>query len=371
MFQRHLISLTAVTVFSLTLIGCNEVNTSDPRTDPPLVRTVQIQNASLTTRTYTGVVAAKVQSDLGFRVAGKIKERFVDTGQKVKRGQVLLRLDPVDLQLAANVQQAAVVAAAALAKQTADDEARLRALTGTGAISASAYDQAKAAADSAQAQLKAVKAQAEVADNAKQYTELVADADGIIMETLAEPGQVVSSGQTVARLAHMGPREAEIQLPETLRPEIGSLATATLFGSGQTDEAARLRQLSETADRLTRTFEARYVLNGALATAPLGSTVMIQLSDEVNSKTIQFQVPITALFDQGNGPGVWVVSGSPAKVSWLPVTVHRLNTELAFISGSFNPDAQIVTLGAHLLRDENPVRVAQSGLSGATEGASL
>ena len=151
MLQRHFISLTAVTALSLTLIGCNDADTSDPRTHAPLVRTGVIQAASVSTRTFTGVVAAKVQSDLGFRVAGKIKERLVDTGQMVNRGQVLLRLDPIDLQLAANAQQAAVVAARALAKQTKDDEARLRGLQGTGAISASAYDRAKAAADSAQA----------------------------------------------------------------------------------------------------------------------------------------------------------------------------------------------------------------------------
>lgn len=368
MFKRNLISLTVITALSFTLVGCGEENTSDPRTNPPLVRTGQIQTASLPTRTFTGVVMAKVQSDLGFRVAGKIKERLVDTGQKVRRGQVLLRLDPIDLQLVANAQQAAVVAATALAKQTADDEARLRGLKGTGAISASAYDRAKAAADSAQAQLKAVKAQAEVANNAKLYTELVADADGFIMETLAEPGQVVSAGQPVARLAHLGSREAVIQLPETLRPEIGTVATATLFGSDQIGEAARLRQLSETADRLTRTFEARYVLGGGLAKAPLGSTVMIQLSEDLNAATPQFQVPITALFDKGNGPGVWVVSGTPAKVGWQPVKIHRLNTEFAFISGALSPQAQIVTLGAHLLRDGDPVRVAATDISGVTAG---
>ncbi len=371
MFQHHLISLTAITVLSLTLTGCNDEDISDPRTNAPLVRTGMIEGASISTRTFTGVVAAKVQSDLGFRVAGKIKERLVDTGQMVKRGQVLLRLDPIDLQLAANAQQAEVVAARALAKQTSDDEARLRGLQGTGAISASAYDRAKAAADSAQAQLKAVEAQAEVSNNSRVYTELLADVDGVIMETLAEPGQVVSAGQPVARLAHMGPREAVIQLPETLRPLLGSTATATLFGGEQYSAAAQLRQLSETADRLTRTFEARYVLSGSLAKAPLGSTVQIQLTDAPHSEIPQLQVPITALFDQGKGYGVWVVSGTPARVSWHPVTVRRIDTELAVISGALNSQTRIVTLGAHLLQDGNPVRVLDTDVAGATQGASL
>ncbi|NEK92093.1 MAG: HlyD family efflux transporter periplasmic adaptor subunit, partial [Xanthomonas euvesicatoria] len=98
-------------------------------------------------------------------------------------------------------------------------EARYRDLRGTGAISASAYDQIKAAADAARAQLSAAQAQAEVARNANRYTDLLADADGVVMETLVEPGQVVAAGQPVVRLAHAGRREAVIQLPETLRPQ--------------------------------------------------------------------------------------------------------------------------------------------------------
>ncbi|MUI52398.1 efflux RND transporter periplasmic adaptor subunit, partial [Pseudomonas aeruginosa] len=156
-------------------------------TDAPLVRITTIQSATATSRAFTGIVAARVQSDLGFRVSGKVLQRLVDTGQTVKRGQVLLRLDPIDLQLAAHAQREAVTAARARAQQASDDEARYRALRGTGAVSASAYDQYKAAADAARAQLSAAEAQAKVAGNATSYAELLADADGIVMETLAEP----------------------------------------------------------------------------------------------------------------------------------------------------------------------------------------
>lgn len=367
MFRRNLIALSAVT--SLTLFGCGEETTPDPRSEVPLVRTEAVQQASIHLRSFTGVVAAKVQSDVGFRVAGKIKERLVDTGQNVKAGQVLFRLDPTDLQLAADAQREAVVAARALAKQAADDEVRLRGLQGTGAISASAYDRAKAEADSALAQFKATEAQAQVAINATDYTELVADNDGIIMETLAEPGQVVSAGQAVARLAHKGPREAVIQLPETLRPAIGSNGTAALFGSSTDTAPTRLRQLSETADPLTRTFEARYVLEAELAKAPLGSTVIIRISEHQSAEASALQVPISALYDSGNGPGVWVVRGSPAKVNWQAVTVRQLDTETAFVSGQLSQNDRIVTLGAHLLRDGNPVRVTEKSISAASTGA--
>lgn len=322
------------------------------------MRATVVQAAGSVSRSFTGVVAARVQSDLGFRVSGKVLERLVDAGQTVKRGQPLMRIDPVDLKLAAHAQQEAVSAARARAQQTAEDEVRYRDLRGTGAISASAYDQAKAAADAAKAQLSAAQAQADVARNASRYAELVADGDGVVVETLAEPGQVVSAGQTVVRLAHAGRREAVIQLPETLRPAIGSVAQAAIFGKDGTSVPAQLRQLSDAADRLTRTFEARYVLSGELANAPLGATVTIQVADALTTAQGNLQVPLGALFDAGKGSGVWVIQGDPAKVTWRSVTIVRLGDEGARVAGQVKQGDRIVALGAQLLREGQQVRLA-------------
>jgi RND family efflux transporter MFP subunit len=349
----------------LALLACSEPPAADPRTEAPLVRTAAVQQADAASRSFTGTVAARVQSDLGFRVAGKVAARLVDAGQTVKRGLPLMRIDPADLQLAAHAQQEAVSAARARARQAAADEARYRDLRGTGAISISAYDQVKAAADAAQAQLSAAEAQADVARNASGYAVLVADGDGVVMETLAEPGQVVSAGQPVLRLAHAGQREAVVQLPETLRPALGSTGQASLFGKEDASVAAKLRQLSDTADRLTRTFEARYVLEGALANAPLGATVTIRIADGDGPAAAPagLQVPIGALYDGGKGAGVWLVNGTPAKAAWRPVAVLQLDAEHARVSGNLHQGDRVVALGAHLLRDGVPVRVA------AAEGA--
>ncbi|SEJ82126.1 RND family efflux transporter, MFP subunit [Pseudomonas sp. NFACC07-1] len=319
-----------------------------------------MQGSSVGARSFTGVVAARVQSDLGFRVSGKVLERLVDAGQAVKKGQPLMRLDPIDLGLQARAQQEAVTAARARAKQTADDEARYRELVAAGAISASGYDQIKAAADTAKAQLSAAEAQADVARNASGYAVLLADADGVVMETLAEPGQVVSPGQPVVRLARAGQREAVVQLPETLRPAVGSSAQATLYGSTSGAVTARLRLLSDSADRVTRTFEARYVLEGALANAPLGSTVTLRIAEGVAQGPV-LQVPIAALYDPGNGTGVWVIDGEPAKVTWRPVQVLGLSDDAARVAGRLNVGERIVALGAHLLREGEPVRLLAPG----------
>lgn len=358
MLRRRLLAPTLLCALPLVLAACGEKSHADPRTAAPLVRVAAVQNAGVASRAFTGTVAARIESDLGFRVPGKVLERLVDTGQTVKRGQVLMRIDPVDLKLAAHAQQEAVTAARARAQQTAQDEARYRELRGTGAISASAYDQVKAAADAANAQLKAAQAQAEVALNANRYAELVADADGVIMDAMAEPGQVVGAGQVVVRLAHAGQREAIIHLPETLRPAIGSAAQATLFGREGVWVPTTLRQLSDAADRLTRTFEARYVLAGELANAPLGTTVTIRIADGTPSTQNDLQVPLGALFDAGKGPGVWVIEGQPTKVKWQPVAVQHLDNDSVRVAGQLKPGEQVVSLGAHLLRDGEPVRVA-------------
>ncbi|MEB3436909.1 efflux RND transporter periplasmic adaptor subunit [Pseudomonas sp. A2] len=338
-------------LFPLALVACGDSSPGkDPRDKPPVVKAVSVQDASELARSFSGVVVARTQSDLGFRVSGKILQRLVDTGQTVERGQPLMRLDPVDLNLQARAQQEAVAAARARAKQTSDDEARYRGLVAEGAVSASSYDQIKAAADAAKAQLSAAHAQADVARNATEYAVLLADADGVVMDTLAEPGQVVSAGQAVVKLARAGQREAVVYLPETLRPAPGSTALATLFGKPAQAVPAHLRLLSDAADPITRTFEARYVLTGPLASAPLGATITLDIPN-TDSHFDAKQIPLGALFDPGNGAGVWVIAGQPAKVSWRAVEVLSVSDEKAVVKSDLNAGDRIVALGAHLLRD--------------------
>jgi RND family efflux transporter MFP subunit len=265
-----------------------------------------------------------------------------------------MRLDPTDLALAHVAQTNTVAAAQARADQTEADEKRYRELVGAGAVSASQYDQAKAAADSARAQLKAAKAEAEVAQDSVGYAVLEADSDGVVVETLAEPGQVVSAGQPVVRLAKAGPREALVNLPETLRPPIGATAMATVFG--RTDQAsAKLRELSDSANPLTRTFEARYVLAAPASAAPLGTTVTVAL--DAGGAASKVTVPLGAVTDRGDGPGVWVVHGTPTKLAWRPVKLAGLSDESATITSGLNPGDRFVSLGAHSLHADEEVRI--------------
>jgi RND family efflux transporter MFP subunit len=288
-------------------------------------------------------------------VPGKVVERLVDAGQDVRAGQPLMRLDPKDLDLALTARENAVAAARALAAQARADEARYRRLTADGWASRQRYDQAKAAADSAEAQLAAAEAQADVARNEAGYSLLLADADGTVVETLAEPGQVVAAGQTVVKLAHAGPREAVVNLPEAVRPAIGSPAQARVYGAESTPSPAHLRQLSDAADPSTRTYEARFVLDGEASRSPLGATVTVSLATGGNTEAAE--VPLGALYDDGKSSGVWVVDPHSSSVSLRAVQVRRVAEETAVVSGVESGE-RVVALGAHLLHQGERVRLA-------------
>ena len=329
--------------------------TSDPRQGPQLVKIVTAKPSTGATRAFTGVISARVQSNLGFRVAGKVIERFIDVGQTVRAGDPLMGLDQTDLDLGRTAKENAVVAARAAAEQNAADEVRYRKLRAGGWTTEQKYEQAKALRDSTAAQVAAAEAQAEVARNEAAYSILRADADGTVVETLAEPGQVVSAGQTVVKLARAGSREAVVYLPETVRPVIGSQAQARTYGSSALSHAL-LRQLSDAADPATRTYEARYVLNGEASQAPLGATVTVWVPKDEAATT--WEVPLGALYDDGKTTGVWIVDAASTVVR-RAIQVHQLGDETARVSG-ISEGERIVALGAHLLSDGQRVVVAES-----------
>ncbi|MET3590739.1 RND family efflux transporter MFP subunit [Mesorhizobium shonense] len=350
------IAVSGATAFDTFANPAQEASAaSDPRQEPPVVRLATAALVSGSERSFTGIIGARVESNLGFRVPGKIVERLVNVGQQVKAGQPLMRIDDTDLRLALTAKHNAVVAARAIVVQTEPDERRYANLLKDGWVPRQRYEQAKAALDTATAQLAAAEADAKVAENEAAYAVLLADADGTVVDTLGEPGQVVSAGQTVVRVAQAGPREAVVALPETIRPAIGSVVDASVYGGDEQRHAAHLRQLSDSADAQTRTYEARYVLDGEAAAAPLGATVTIRLATQANEPEVQ--VPLGAVLDDGKKTGVWVLDNATSTVHFQPVKLVRVTGESAVISGLSSSD-RFVSLGAHLLQEGARVRTA-------------
>jgi RND family efflux transporter MFP subunit len=323
-----------------------------------LVRSFTVGSAYTSAPRYTGTVHARTESDLGFRVTGKIIEKLVDQGEHVKKGQTLMRLDPANLALASKAAQQAVDAARAEQERALPDAERQRKLLAAHAASQQDYVHALAAAKASIARLKAAEAEARRAANELDYAVLQADADGVIMEVPADAGQVVAAGQVVVRLAHDGTREAVVNLPENALSKAKSATEAYLYTQPDHKFPVTLRELSAMADPLSRTFQARYTLEGDGKHAPLGATVTVVYKANSDNDQESYEVPLGALYDTGSGTKVWVINDTDSTVSLRPVTVIHLGQETASVTGGLKSSERIVALGAHLLKPAEKIRVA-------------
>ncbi|MEH6566601.1 MAG: efflux RND transporter periplasmic adaptor subunit [Halopseudomonas sp.] len=341
----------------VAVVGCeknDETQTGVEPAQPRLVLAAEVQPAANRGATFTGVVAARTESELGFRVAGKVIERRVDPGQRVSKGDVLLVLDVDDFELALRAANNRVRSAQASLQQARDDEKRYRELAAKGAVSRRAFDEVVTGLRVAEANMASARADAAQVENQRGYSTLAADADGVITDVLVDRGQVVAAGQLVTRLAHSGAREAVISIPETQRHLADHPAAAQLFGDPETVVPAKLRELSASADPVTRTYRARYVLADTDAPLAIGSTISIHLDDSEASALTR--VPLGALYDGGAGTGVWLID-EQSQVRFTPVEVVSLGQEYALLAKGLRQGQRIVALGAHLLHEGDAVRL--------------
>jgi RND family efflux transporter MFP subunit len=334
-----------VTAVELLYAFAQGKSPADPRAALQTIPVVKVQEVASIDSTFTGIIEARVLSPMGFRVSGKVVKRFVDKGQSVKKGDPLMSLDSTDYALSATVANQQLHATEAIKVQAQADHSRFAGVVGAGAVSQQRYDAAKATADTSVANVMAAQAQTEIADNARSYTTIYAEADGVIVDTLAEPGQVVQAGQPVVELAFNDSREAVVNLPESYSLNAATAATAYLADEEATPLKAHLRQLAAQADPVLRTYEARFPIDENQNVARLGSTVTIKLSRKSNS----FQVPLSALVNRGQGYEVWVFDPQTSSVSERAISVARLTENEAIVSSGLNRDEQVVSAGAHRL----------------------
>lgn len=347
------------------LAGCSD--TAPPRPDPLVATGIVAASPRQHGLRLNGIVAARIDSALAFRVPGQVQARLVLRGQRVRKGQPLLVLDDEDLSLAAaqatgeaEAAARAVVAAEAAATRAQADEARQRGLVAAGSLSAQAYDAVFAAAQAATADLAAARARAtaagaaaRLAANQRRYATLVADADGIVADILVEPGQMVMAGQPAVRLARAGPREVVVTVPEMLRGALPARAMAMVPATGQTFPAV-LRELASAADPLTRSFEARYALSGGDALLP-GQTATLDLVED-RGDVAPLMVPLAALIDRGRGAAVWVVGKDRRLVRRAIATGDVIDNSVEVRRG-LKAGERVVVAGAHLLSERQRVRI--------------
>ncbi|WP_442754640.1 efflux RND transporter periplasmic adaptor subunit [Methylocystis sp. JAN1] len=360
-FNRVLLTC-AVFMATLPLGACGEKQ-QDQTDDAPLDRPVLVSHPRIAAqsqpREFAATIRPRVESDLGFRVAGKVVKRFVQTGQKVKDGEPLAALDENDLKLQKEQAEAELSAAKMAMAQTQGDEKRALALRKNGWTTDATLDRIKAAAQEARGRQQRAERALEMARNSLDYATLRADGDGVVTQTLVEPGQVVAAGQTAIRLAHSGELEAAVALPEDFAPRADKgAATLTLWANKAKTYQAKLRELSPSADPATRTFAARYSILDPDPAVSLGMSATLSIAAPGAERIMS--VPLSALYNQGDGPAVWKV-GADGRLKLTPVKLVRYDSDTALVSGGLTARDQIVVLGVHKLEAGRKVRVITKG----------
>jgi RND family efflux transporter MFP subunit len=358
-FCRNHWGLTAVPVaLALLLAGCGEKQAqSAAKPRPVLVSTVHYEPESAD-RSFVGTIRPRIETDIGFRVAGKIAKRLVEVGQTVEVGQALATLDEVDLKLQAEQAEAEFRAATGVLAQAGAAENRAKELRAKGWATDAQLDQAKASADEARGRFNRAQRSVDLTRNSLSYATLTADTRGVVTATLIDPGQVVAAGQAAIRVARLAEKEAVVSIPETLiaRAKDG-VATVTLWSNPDKKYAAKLREIAPNADPATRTYLAKFLLPEAGEDVALGMTATLTLSDPTSERVAR--LPLSALFNQGKGPSLYVVDASGA-VTLKPVTVKSYESKDLVIAGGVEEGAQVVVLGVHKLDPAEKVRVVSS-----------
>jgi RND family efflux transporter MFP subunit len=344
---------------ALILAGCSR---PEPVEEPVrAVKVVTVGTSDFDTQPeYSGEVRARVESRLGFRVAGKITRRQAELGQHVQAGQALAQLDPQDYRLAADAARAQLAAAQTNRDLAAADLKRYRELRAQNFISGAELERRESTWKAAQAQFEQAQAQLASQGNQASYTTLVADVAGVVTAIEAEPGQVVQAGTPVVRIAQDGARDVVFAVPEDraglIKP--GSPVTVRGWSAGREFEG-QVREVAASADAVTRTYAVKVAIDAA-ASPPLGATVYARPQALARTGTPVIKLPTSALRQEGKGSAVWVLDRQAMTVRSQPVQVATADGNEAVIGGGLTPGMTVVAAGVHVLSPGQKVTIYQS-----------
>lgn len=345
----------------LALAGCGEA----PEAKAPEPRPVRTVTASSRTAsdavTLTGQVEAQNEAAYGFRISGRIIERLVNVGDRVKPGQVLARLDPQDEQNAVRSAQAALSAANANLSQTRNQYERQRQLLARGFTPRAQYEQAEQAFLNARSQVEDAEARLRMAEDRLGFTELKADSAGVVTQRRAEPGEVVQTGQPVVEVARQDGRDAVFEVPAALLSSLPGdpVVEVTLAGDPAARATGRVREVAPQADPVTRTFRVRVGLIDPPEALRLGTTVIGRVV--VDGGPV-IELPASALTRLNDKPAVWVVDPKAQTVALRAVEVLRFTPATVTLSEGIKPSEIVVTAGVQALHPGQKVRLLGSAL---------
>ena len=349
---------TLLLAFVLVLAGCNPENA--PVESRP-IRTLVVDLKPVGEDRYViGEIKPRYESDLSFRVAGKVLSRSVDVGASVRQGDTLATLDTQDYQNRLRSAQADVSSAEAALAEAQTAEARHAKLLKDGATPRSAHDAALRDLRAAQARLIAAKANLSLAQDQLNYTELKADVDGLITAVGAEAGQNVNAGQMVVKLARPGDKDGVFNIAEAAFTEVSNkdldVIVWPLSNPDLTVEGV-VREISPVADPVTRTYTVKVTLKNPPPQIPFGVSIGGRLKSRA---TLAVVLPLSALFEKNESPAVWVFDQQSASVTLRPITVARYEAKTAVIAGGLAKGDIVVTAGVNTLRVGQKVRLAET-----------
>ncbi len=365
--MKKFISLLCILMLLLSLSGCGSEDTAEEK--DPLVKTQTVSlGAGSADGSYPGTVKGRYETNMSFQVGGRILQRYVQAGDKVHAGDVLMSIDTRDVQQQATQANAQVNAASAQLDLARSNLRRYRALYEENAVPASVLDQYQTAYEAAQASYDQAVAAANQSQNALGYTNLVAVSDGVISAVNAEAGQVVAAGQTVATLVQSQELEVEINVPES---RVGSLSigqetSCSFWSLNNQNVAGVVREISPMADKTAGTYRVRISLPQPPEGLYLGMTATIGISgsstvgiqpDQIDSSNFAL-LPLSAIYQTGDTPNVWLVNKDALTLSLKPVQVESFGKDQVRVQGLSQGDI-VVTAGVHKLREGTKVRLAE------------
>ena len=350
-------------VFILTiaaLAGCGA-----PPPPAQVVRPVQLAQVAIgtvgTAAVFAGEVKPRHEADLGFRIGGKIVSRSVDVGARVRKGQALARLDPSDVGLQAEAAKAQVAATETEFKFAQAEFQRYQNLHNEKFISASALDAKRNALDANRAKYEQAKANLAVAQNQASYATLVANEDGVVTVVNAEPGQVVTSAQSVVRIAREEEREVAISVPENRIGEVNKagMLVVALWAQPGKQYRGRVREISPAVDPTTRTFAVRVTIEDPDASVQWGMTASVGVMGAGESNVAV--LPLTSIYHDEGKPAVWRYDPASGKVAISRVEIGQYREDGVVVTSGVRHGDWIVSAGVHKLIPGQVVRPYEGG----------
>jgi len=326
----------------------------------PLIRPVRALlvtgGANAESATYTAEIRSRYETDLSFQVGGKLVNRAVDVGSTVKKGQVLAQLDQTDQQLGVDAARGAVPAAQSDLDRSKSEEARFRDLLERGLTTRAQYQAQQTAVRSAEAKLSQATAELRLAQQRLGYTTLRADQDGIVTRVLVEAGSVVAAGQRAISIARPSELEAVFDVPDArigeVKPNLPVVITELSGGRGTW--AGRVREISPSADPVTRTYQVRTTIVNPPATLRLGMTMSVTLPRVGGAPNVV--LPSTAIFQKDGKPAVWIVKAD-STVELRPIIVERYESDRTYVAAGLETGERVVTAGVHRLAPGEKVKL--------------